>query len=116
MFLSVHQVALGLDPSLAEAARDLGAGRIRTFFTIILPLTLPGLKTGILLTFIPSMGLFFIASILGGNKVVLLGSLIEEQLMRTHNQPFAAALSVFFMLLTGIISLLLLHNKKRDGK
>ena len=53
---------------------------------------------------------------LSGNKVVLLGSLIEEQLMRAHNQPFAAALSVFFMLLTGIISLLLLHNKKRDGK
>ncbi|MBQ8577325.1 MAG: ABC transporter permease [Clostridia bacterium] len=116
MFLSVQQVALQLDRTLIEASRDLGAGRVRTFLSVILPLTLPGLKTGILLTFIPSMGLFFIASILGGSKVVLLGSLIEEQLMRAHNQPFAAALSVFMMLLTGIISLLLLEHKPHDKR
>lgn len=116
MFLSVQQVALQLDRTLIEASRDLGAGRVRTFLSVILPLTLPGLKTGILLTFIPSMGLFFIASILGGSKVVLLGSLIEEQLMRAHNQPFAAALSVFMMLLTGIVSLLLLEHKPHDKR
>ena len=112
MFLSVYQVAEKLDLTLVEAARDLGAGKLRAFLTVTLPLTLPGLKTGIILTFIPSMGLFFIASILGGNKVVLIGSLIEEQLMRAHNQPFAAALSVALMLLTGVVCGLLMKKKR----
>ncbi len=114
MFLSVYQVAEKLDLTLVEAARDLGAGKIRAFLSVTLPLTMPGLKTGIILTFIPSMGLFFIASILGGNKVVLIGSLIEEQLMRAHNQPFAAALSVALMLLTGVVCGLLM-KKRRDA-
>lgn len=112
MFLSVYQVAEKLDLTLVEAARDLGAGKARAFLSVTLPLTMPGLKTGIILTFIPSMGLFFIASILGGNKVVLIGSLIEEQLMRAHNQPFAAALSVALMLLTGIVCGLLMKKRK----
>lgn len=112
MYLSVSQVAETMDRALIEAARDLGAGPVRAFLTVTLPLTLPGLKTGIVLTFIPSMGLFFIASILGGSKTVLLGSIIEEQLMRAHNQPFAAALSVFMMVLTGIVCVLLLRQKK----
>lgn len=111
MFLSVYQVAEKLDYTLVEASRDLGAGKMGALFTVILPLTMPGLKTGIVLTFIPSMGLFFIASILGGNKVVLIGSLIEEQLMRAHNQPFAAALSVVLMLLTAVVCGLLLKKK-----
>lgn len=113
MFLSVYQVAEKLDLTLVEAARDLGAGKVRAFLSVTLPLTMPGLKTGIVLTFIPSMGLFFIASILGGNKVVLIGSLIEEQLMRAHNQPFAAALSVALMLLTGVVCGVLM-KKRRD--
>jgi len=112
MFLSVYQVAEKLDLTLVEAARDLGAGKVRAFLSVTLPLTMPGLKTGIVLTFIPSMGLFFIASILGGNKVVLIGSLIEEQLMRAHNQPFAAALSVALMLLTGVVCGILMRKKR----
>lgn len=111
MFLSVYQVAEKLDYTLVEASCDLGAGKMGALFTVILPLTMPGLKTGIVLTFIPSMGLFFIASILGGNKVVLIGSLIEEQLMRAHNQPFAAALSVVLMLLTAVVCGVLLKKK-----
>ena len=112
MFESVYQVAEKLELSLVEASRDLGAGKVRTFFSVTLPLTLPGLKTGVILTFIPSMGLFFIAQILGGNKIVLVGSLIEELLMKAHNQPMAAALSVILMLLTGIVCVLLLRKAK----
>jgi spermidine/putrescine transport system permease protein len=66
-------------------------------------MTLPGLLSGVVLTFIPSMGLFFIADILGGNKVVLVGNLIQEQLMKAHNWPFAAALSVVLMILTSLM-------------
>ncbi len=112
MFTSVYQVAEKLDMSLVEASRDLGAGKVRAFLSVILPLTLPGLKTGIILTFIPSMGLFFIAQILGGNKVVLVGSLIEELLMKAHNQPGAAALSAILMLLTGLVCGVLMKKSK----
>lgn len=100
MILSVYSSAEKLDWSLLEAARDLGATPLQAFWTITLKLTMPGLLSGVILTFIPSMGLFFIADILGGNKVVLVGSLIQDQLMKAHNWPFAAALSVTLMLMT----------------
>ena len=114
MFTSVYQVAEKLDLTCVEAARDLGASKMKAFFTVILPLTAPGLKTGVILTFIPSMGLFFIAQILGGNKIVLVGSLIEELLMKAHNQPMAAALSVVLMLLTGAVCLILMRKAKYE--
>ena len=86
-----------------EAARDLGATPFQAFRTVSLKLTLPGLLSGVILTFVPSMGLFFIADILGGNKVVLVGNLIQEQLMKAHNWPFAAALSVALLLITTLL-------------
>ena len=81
MILAVYSSAEKMDWSLVEA----------------------GLLSGVILTFIPSMGLFFIADILGGNKVVLVGSLIQDQLMKAHNWPFAAALSVVLMILTSLM-------------
>ena len=103
MILPIYSVIVKLDGSLIEAARDLGASAPRAFFTITFKLTLPGLLSGVILTFIPSMGLFFIADILGGNKVVLVGSLIQDQLNQAHNWPFAAALSVVLMALTSLM-------------
>ncbi len=103
MIFAVYSSAEKMDWSLVEAARDLGASPAKAFFTVTLRLTMPGLLSGVVLTFIPSMGLFFIADILGGNKVVLVGSLIQEQLMKARNWPFAAALSVVLMILTSLI-------------
>ncbi len=100
MILAVYSSAEKMDWGLVEAARDLGASAPKAFLTITFPLTLPGLLSGVILTFIPSMGLFFIADILGGNKVVLVGSLIQDQLTQARNWPFAAALSVVLMILT----------------
>lgn len=103
MIFAVYSSAEKMDWSLVEAARDLGASPAKAFITVTLRLTMPGLMSGVVLTFIPSMGLFFIADILGGNKVVLVGSLIQEQLMKARNWPFAAALSVVLMILTTVI-------------
>ena len=103
MIFAVYSSAEKLDFALVEAARDLGASPMRAFLTVTLKLTLPGLLSGVVLTFVPSMGLFFIADILGGNKVVLVGNLIQSALMKAHNWPFAAALSVALMLLTTLI-------------
>ena len=103
MILAVYSSAEKMDWSLVEAARDLGATPLKAFLTVTLKLTLPGLLSGVILTFIPSMGLFFIADILGGNKVVLVGTLIQDQVNKTHNLPFAAALSVVLMILTSLM-------------
>lgn len=103
MALSVYSSAEKMDWSLVEAARDLGAGKVKAFLTVTFKLTLPGLLSGIILTFIPSMGLFFIADILGGNKIVLVGSLIQDQMTRGNNWPFAAALAVVLMLITTLM-------------
>jgi spermidine/putrescine transport system permease protein len=102
MILSVYSSTEKMDWSLVEAARDLGAGKAQAFLSVTLPHTLPGLLSGIILTFIPSMGLFFIADILGGNKIVLVGSVIQEQLTKGRNLPFAAALSVVLLVLTSL--------------
>ena len=114
MILSVYSSVEKMDWTLVEAARDLGAGACRAFLTVTLKLTLPGLLTGIILTFVPSMGLFFIADILGGNKIVLVGTVIQEQLMKVHNWPFAAALAVVLMAMTG--SLIALYRKITGAK
>ncbi len=100
MILAVYASVEKMDWTLVEAARDLGASRLKAFFTVTLRLTLPGLMSGVVLTFVPSMGLFFIADILGGNKIVLVGSLIQDQMTRGGNQPFAAALALVLAAMT----------------
>ena len=97
MMLSVYSSVEKMDWSLVEAARDMGASPAKAF------LTMPGLMTGVILSFIPSMGLFFVADILGGNKIVLIGNVIQEQLMKVHDWPFAAALSVVLMLMMTVM-------------
>ena len=103
MILAVYTSAEKMDWTLVEAARDLGASRWQAFWTVTLPMTMPGVLSGIILTFIPSMGLFYIADVLGGNKIVLVGSIIQEQLTKGRNLPFAAAMSVILMLLTSLL-------------
>lgn len=118
MILSVYSSVEKMDWSLVEAARDLGAGRARAFFDVTLKLTLPGLLTGVILTFIPSMGLFFISDILGGNKIVLVGNVIQDQVTRGSNWPFAAALAVVLMILTSLMIWLyrkITHVKDLEG-
>jgi len=100
MILAVYSSAEKMDWSLVEAARDLGANRLQAFLTVTLKLTLPGILSGVILTFIPAMGLFFVADVLGGGKFMLVGNLIRDQLFTTRDWPFAAALSVVLTLLT----------------
>ena len=103
MMLAVYSSVEKMDWTLVEAARDLGASPVKAFLTVTLKISMPGLLTGVILTFVPSMGLFFIADILGGNKIVLLGNIIQEQLMKVHDWPFAAALAVILMAMTSVM-------------
>jgi len=92
-----------MDWHTVEAARDLGASPRRAFVTVTLPLTLSGIISGLTLTFVPSMGMFFISDLLGGSKTVLIGNLIQDQLLRARNTPFGAALAVAMLLLTAAV-------------
>lgn len=112
MILSVYSGAEKMDWSVVEAARDLGASKFKAFWTVTFPMTLPGLLSGVVLTFVPTMGLFFIADILGGNKVVLIGSVIYTAMTKERDWPFAAALAVVLMLLTS----LMLYLSRRFSK
>ena len=100
MILPVYTSVEKLDWSVVEAGRDLGAGRVRAFFTVTLPLTAPGVMAGCVLVFVPSMGLFFISDLLGGATEVLAGSLIRDQLLKSRDWPFAAALSMVLLVIT----------------
>lgn len=103
MILSVYSQSLKIDPALVEAARDLGAGRFKAFWTVSFKLTLPGLLSGFVFVFVPSIGLFFIADLLGGGKITLVGNLIKNQMTSSRNMPFGAALSVVMMILTFLV-------------
>lgn len=102
MILPTFTTVDKLDFSVVEAARDLGASPLHAFFTVTVPLTLPGLMAGCVLVFIPSMGLFFLNDLLGGSKSVLAGGLIQ-QLINSRDLPMAAALSVLLLAVTGAV-------------
>ena len=102
MIFAVYQSAEKMDWNLPLAARDLGATRFKAFTSVSLPMTMPGLLSGVILSFIPSMGLFFIADILGGNKVVLVGNIISDLMTTGRNMPMAAAMSVVLLILTSL--------------
>lgn len=120
MILTVYSSCSKLDPSVLEAARDLGASGFRVFLTITLPLTADGLLSGIMLVFIPSTGLFFISDLLGGGKIIILGNLIKNQIMTAHDYPFAAALSVVMLIMMlvclGAARLLLKGGKRGETR
>lgn len=118
MILSIYTSAEKIDWSLIEAARDLGATSFQAFFTITLKLTLPGILSGVVLVFIPSVGLFFISDLLGGGKIMLIGNLIKNQLLVSRDWPFGAALSVVMMVMTLIIIWIytkVSHTKDLEG-
>lgn len=83
-----------MDRRLVEASRDLGEGKLGTFRQITLPLTLPGVMTGCLLTFVPMMGEYVVPEILGGAKSFLVGSFVANQILTAVDWPFGAAISV----------------------
>lgn len=103
MILPCYTAIERMDWRTVEAARDLGASASRAFVTITLPMTMVGIISGLTLTFVPSMGLFFIADLMGGGKSILVGNLIQDQLTKGRNMPFGAALAVAMLLLTALV-------------
>jgi len=97
MILPIYGSVEKLDGALIEAAYDLGAGPLRVFSSVIIPLTLPGVAAGTLLVFVPAVGMFAITDLMGGARVPLIGNVIQNQFMQARDWPFGAALGAVFM-------------------
>lgn len=89
-----------LDKSLIEASKDLGANAVTTFRKITIPQTMPGIVGCVLLVFIPSLGMYYVPEMLGGGKVMLVGTLVKNQFLVTKNWPFGASLAILLILIT----------------
>jgi spermidine/putrescine transport system permease protein len=99
MILPIYASAEKLEPSLIEAAHDLGAPPRRVMWTVILPLVWPGIRAGIIMVFVPALGMFAVTDLLGGARTPLLGNVIQNQFTQARDWPFGSALGVVFMLL-----------------
>ena len=113
MILPVYSAVSKMDPKLIDAAKDLGANKIKTFTQVIVPETISGVFNGSLMVFIPTIGYFFISDILGGGKVMIIGNLIKNQFLTARNWPFGASIAIFLILFTFV---LIKIYKKFGGK
>ena len=110
MILPLYTVLQKIDPTLLEAAEDLGAGRLATFLKVTLPLSAPGLVAGSVLVFIPSIGAFITPDLLGGARTMMVGNLIQNQFAVVRDQPFGSA--VAFLLTFVVLALLMLSLRR----
>ena len=115
MILPIYSVIVKLDHSLIEAARDLGANSVQVFRRVILPLSLPGVLSGITMVFVPSVSTFAISKMLGGGTEMLLGDLIEQQYMGgAYNPQLGAAISLVMMVI--VVICMVVMNRFGEGE
>lgn len=115
MILPIYSVIVKLDGSLLEAARDLGANSAGVFRKVILPLSLPGVLSGITMVFVPSVSTFAISRLLGGGTQMLLGDLIEQQFLGgAYNPHLGAAISLVMMLI--VVICMVVMNRFGEGE
>lgn len=113
MILPIYTALIRIDKNYISAARDLGANTAQTFMKVIFPLSLPGVITGIILVFLPSISTFTIPRLLGGGDYQLIGNLIERQFLQNGNWSFGSAISMILMIM---ILLSLAFMRKTDSK
>lgn len=111
MILEIHTSLAKMDPSYLEAASDLGADHVKAFFKVTLPLSIPGIISGITLVFLPAVSSFFIPKLLGGGQYVLIGNVIESQFLTSGNWSFGSALSLTMVI---IIMISMYFTRKLD--
>jgi spermidine/putrescine transport system permease protein len=114
MILPIYTVLVKIDMGCLEAAGDLGANRFLTFIKVILPLSVPGIVSGITMVFMPAVSTFVISGLLGGGKTPLIGDLIEQQFMWERNWHFGSSLSIILMVMI-LISMAVMSRIDRNG-
>lgn len=115
MVLPIYNSLAKIDINVVNAAKDLGANPFQTFYKIILPLSIPGIISGITMVFVPALTTFVISSILGGSKVLLIGNVIEQEFTQASNWYLGSGLSIVLMIFI-LISMVLSTIFDKDGE
>ncbi|MEZ7518101.1 spermidine/putrescine ABC transporter permease PotB [Psychrobacter sp. NPDC078370] len=116
MVLPLYAVFTDLRNDMLLASQDLGASRTQTFWHVVLPLTTPGIISGVLLVLLPAMGMFYVADILGGSRNLLVGNIIKNQFLDARDWPFGAAASVLLTLAMAVLLIAYRASSRRIGK
>jgi spermidine/putrescine transport system permease protein len=116
MVLPLYAVFTDLRNDMLLASQDLGATKTQTFWHVVLPLTTPGIISGVLLVLLPAMGMFYVADILGGSRNLLVGNIIKNQFLDARDWPFGAAASVLLTLAMAVLLLAYHASSRRVGK
>lgn len=116
MVLPLYAVFTDLRDDMLLASQDLGASKPQTFWHVVLPLTTPGIISGVLLVLLPAMGMFYVADILGGSRNLLVGNIIKNQFLDARDWPFGAAASVLLTVAMAVLLLAYRASSKRIGK
>ncbi|MWC27048.1 ABC transporter permease [Paenibacillus sp. MMS18-CY102] len=114
MILPVFNALEKMNPSLIDAARDLGASPWTTFRRVVFPLTISGVKAGCQAVFIPALSLFMITRLIAGNRVITLGTAIEQHFLVTQDWGMGATIAVFLVVVMALIMVLTGNRKKRE--
>ena len=115
MVLPLYNVLSKIDENVINAAHDLGANGIHTFFRIILPLSVPGIISGITMVFVPALTTFVISTLLGGSKILLIGNIIEQEFTQASNWNLGSGLSVVLMIFI-ILNMIISAVFDKDGE
>lgn len=115
MVLPIYNVLSKIDKDIIAAARDLGANSVQTFLRIILPLSVPGIISGVTMVFVPALTTFVISDLLGGSKILLIGNVIEQEFKQGSNWHVGSGLSLVLMVFI-IISMALIAKYDKDGE
>ncbi|WP_288995432.1 spermidine/putrescine ABC transporter permease PotB [uncultured Psychrobacter sp.] len=116
MVLPLYAVFTDLRHDMLLASQDLGASKTQTFWHVVLPLTTPGIISGVLLVLLPAMGMFYVADVLGGSRNLLVGNIIKNQFLDARDWPFGAAASVLLTLAMAVLLLAYRASSRRIGK
>ena len=116
MVLPIYNVLSKIDRDVIYAARDLGANSLQTFTKIILPLSVPGIISGITMVFVPSLTTFVISDLLGGSKILLIGNVIEQEFKQGSNWNVGSGLSlVLIIFIIASMALIARYDKEGEG-
>ena len=115
MVLPIYNVIVKIDKDVISAAKDLGANNVQTFLKIILPLTTPGIISGITMVFVPALTTFVISDLLGGSKILLIGNVIEQEFTKGSNWNLGSGLSLVLMIFI-LLSMALIAKYDKEGE
>ncbi len=115
MLLPIYNALEKIDQNVLDAAYDLGANKLQTFWKVIFPLTIPGMISGIIMVFVPALTTFVISDFLGGSKVLLIGNVIEQQFTQVGDWNVGSGLSLVLMIFI-LISMALMQHYDKGGE